>query len=688
MPATSYYQAGQTTVYSLAGLSVGSNLTFTVVVSATAAGSQSSSVSIGSMQIDPSPGNNFATASTLVSLPIADLGAGISATNTVMRRDQPRLQPDRDQHGPDAALNVAGAFVIGAGMQLVLAVPSQGVVILDLVNASNGVVQANLGSIAAGGVATVTITSLAYQTGIVTNSWSVTTSSADNDSANNSASVIARVTLPQPQIVALGDSLVSQGQTLSGSINTNQAVTVAFTMENVGKASTSNLVATLQASGGVTPGAVASQTYGAIAPGASATESFTFTAHGSPGAVITATMALADGTNSLGNVTYTFVLPLTSAFTNSSAIIIPDFGPGNPYPSVIPISGVSGVVSGATVTLQGFAHTFPHDVNIMLISPAGQQLVLLAHVGGPYSVTNLTLTFEDSASNSLPTTALSSGAFLPTLIPPLDVFPGISGQPAGTNLSVFDGMSPNGNWSLYVYDDTQGNAGVIANGWTLGLTTVTPVNPPARLGVTIAHAPDPVFTGNSLTYQITVTNLGPSTASNVVLTDVLPGSESFSGGSTSQGSLTNTGPMLIETNIGGVVTSTRTGGIVTVSLGSLSASSAAFVTLGVVPTLAGQIVNTVSTSTTSTDLYPPSTTATDTANVLGVSPAALSAQLLSGATVQITLAGQPGETYSIQESTDLITWTTVFTSAAPTGTITFTDSSTGAARFYRAVLAP
>jgi subtilisin-like proprotein convertase family protein len=47
---------------------------------------------------------------------------------------------------------------------------------------------------------------------------------------------------------------------------------------------------------------------------------------------------------------------------------------------------------------------------------------------------------------------------------------------ANTNLAVFNGANPNGIWSLYVYDDTQGNNGVISGGWSLGLTAVSPLN--------------------------------------------------------------------------------------------------------------------------------------------------------------------------------------------------------------------
>ncbi len=67
------------------------------------------------------------------------------------------------------------------------------------------------------------------------------------------------------------------------------------------------------------------------------------------------------------------VLASTAAavsFTNATPIVIPD-GPGaaTPYPSPITATGVSGNVTHVTVRLNGFAHTYPDDVDILLVGP-------------------------------------------------------------------------------------------------------------------------------------------------------------------------------------------------------------------------------------------------------------------------------------------------------------------------------
>ncbi len=79
-----------------------------------------------------------------------------------------------------------------------------------------------------------------------------------------------------------------------------------FDLSNVGTANTTNLVATLQATGGVTAPS-GPQNYGAlIASGSAATRSFTFTAGTTCGQTITATFQLQDGATNLGTVTFTF----------------------------------------------------------------------------------------------------------------------------------------------------------------------------------------------------------------------------------------------------------------------------------------------------------------------------------------------------------------------------------------------
>jgi hypothetical protein len=177
----------------------------------------------------------------------------------------------------------------------------------------------------------------------------------------------------------------------------------------------------------------------------------------------------------------------TFDFSNTSEIVIQDST--NPptvaglYPSVINVSGLDGqLVSHLSITLNGFSHDFPSDVDIVLAGPAGQLAMLMGGVGGQdrTPVSNLTLTLDDSAANSLPIdSALSSGTFKPTRQFPTFDFEFPSPAPAGSadapaSLAVFNGTDPNGTWQLFVIDDTSPDSGTILSGWSMNLITAVP----------------------------------------------------------------------------------------------------------------------------------------------------------------------------------------------------------------------
>src|SRR5207248_2937047 len=91
-------------------------------------------------------------------------------------------------------------------------------------------------------------------------------------------------------------------------IDPNEMVTVNFCILNGGTGPTTNLVGTLQNTGGVT-GASVPQNYGAIPPSDTPVcRSFSFTATGACGGTVTATIHFQDGATDLGNATYTFTL--------------------------------------------------------------------------------------------------------------------------------------------------------------------------------------------------------------------------------------------------------------------------------------------------------------------------------------------------------------------------------------------
>lgn len=264
----------------------------------------------------------------------------------------------------------------------------------------------------------------------------------------------------------------------------DETVTVNLTLRNNGTGATTDLVATLQSSGGVLSPS-APQSYGVMTPlGGSATRSFTFVANGACGNTITLSLHLQDGASDLGTVSYTMklgtILLTPNSASNPTAITIPGApapatsGIAAPYPSAINVSGLTGTVSKVTATLNGLTHTFPGDIDAVLVGPGGQRVILMSDAGGGTDIVGVNLTFEDGRP-ALPG-ILVSGTFAPTNIGTGDVFP--SGGPvapfAGV-LSAFNGVNPNGTWNLFVVDDAGGDIGSYAGGWSLTITTSSPV---------------------------------------------------------------------------------------------------------------------------------------------------------------------------------------------------------------------
>lgn len=163
----------------------------------------------------------------------------------------------------------------------------------------------------------------------------------------------------------------------------------------------------------------------------------------------------------------------TQAFANTTAISIPDHGNASPYPSVIDVAGMSGVIGKVVIKLNGLSHTYPDDIDILLVGPGGQNVMLMSDAGGSFSVNNVNLTFDSAVLTSLPNSSrISSGTYRPTNYEASDFFsaPAPAG-PYGSSLSVFNQTSPNGSWKLFVVDDFTRDLGSIAGGWELTITT-------------------------------------------------------------------------------------------------------------------------------------------------------------------------------------------------------------------------
>jgi subtilisin-like proprotein convertase family protein len=170
---------------------------------------------------------------------------------------------------------------------------------------------------------------------------------------------------------------------------------------------------------------------------------------------------------------WTLELTLATEHSNASSVTIADSGSpptaAAPYPSNVTVSGLSGKVWNVYVKLNGFAHTNPDDVDVLLVAPDGTNAIIMSDVGGGTDITGVDLTLDDAAASALPDAGpLASGTFQPTNSGSGDTFPAPAPAPSGGSaLSALSGISPNGTWSLYIADDSAGDSGSLAGGWTL-----------------------------------------------------------------------------------------------------------------------------------------------------------------------------------------------------------------------------
>jgi subtilisin-like proprotein convertase family protein len=129
-----------------------------------------------------------------------------------------------------------------------------------------------------------------------------------------------------------------------------------------------------------------------------------------------------------------------------------------------------------TLEVTGLTHTFPGDLDYLLVGPGGQKFSLLSDSGGTGDVSNLTFTLNDAAATQ-PATQWVTGSFKPVNITAGDAFatpapaaPYLEAPTAGAASfsSVFgtSGATMNGVWTLYVVDDAAPDLGTQA-GWKL-----------------------------------------------------------------------------------------------------------------------------------------------------------------------------------------------------------------------------
>jgi len=166
----------------------------------------------------------------------------------------------------------------------------------------------------------------------------------------------------------------------------------------------------------------------------------------------------------------------------------------------------------------------------------------------------------------------------------------------------------------------------------------------ADLAVQISATPEPVSITQTLTYTVTLQNLGPQDATNVVLTDNLPANLNFGSVTISRGSCT-------EAHL-----------VVICNISKLVSGDTAIATIRAIPTATGMLTNSANATATETDSNTENNAA---AHLAQVDPMFTLTVMSSGSGTGIVKAG------------NLINCGTVCTASFPTGTEISIQASPG-----------
>jgi len=158
------------------------------------------------------------------------------------------------------------------------------------------------------------------------------------------------------------------------------------------------------------------------------------------------------------------------------------------------------------------------------------------------------------------------------------------------------------------------------------VTAVADIRVVKTTPITQALAGQPAF------YSVVVLNLGPLTATNVVITDVIQGGATFGG---------------VVATSGGATLSSSTSTVVTFTAPSLGAGSLAVVVYSIIAPPTGTITNTVTVAATEFDPQPANNTDTVTTPVVPVANLSISKALSFPTAIAGTITPSAQLTYTI-----------------------------------------
>jgi uncharacterized repeat protein (TIGR01451 family) len=208
----SYASLTRTVTCNLGTIPAAGTAQVTITVKPRSEGTLNNTATITASQWDPATGNNSASVNGLAALKFVDLAVQKTASANPIFAGQNVTYTItvKNVSTPFAATGVVMTDSLPASMNFVSATTSQGSLITPPVG-SNGTVTANLGSIAPGVTATVTITVSSTTAGGVVNSATSTSTESESTPANNTGSASVTVNTSALQKVLLAKQVLTGG---------------------------------------------------------------------------------------------------------------------------------------------------------------------------------------------------------------------------------------------------------------------------------------------------------------------------------------------------------------------------------------------------------------------------------------------------------------------------------------------
>ena len=334
--------------------------------------------------------------------------------------------------------------------------------------------------------------------------------------------------------------------------------------------------------------------------------------------------------------------PLGSSLTYSTYL----GGSGTDVANGITVDSVENIyITGSTISTNfpvvygsydaicgtdGNCNSSKYDAFVVSLKADGSSPSYSTYLGGSDNDFGKSIAVSDSGRVSVG--GYTTSADFPVKSPVQAIFGGVTdafvsrlnATGVGLDYSTFLGGS-NADQAMSIAGDGAGNVFVAGNTISTNFPTSSPIQAGsagltdafiARIGavadlwVTITDSIDPVDANSEFSYTIFVTNNGPDTATNTILTDILPSGLSFVSATSTQGTCSGTAT-------------------ITCALGDMANDSTAMITMNVVATQA--ITNAIDITSATDD--------NDTSNNIDSEPTAVNA---SSQTSAITSSGSGG----------------------------------------------